>query len=111
MEARPKEIRKYETPDGKCPFADWIDTYEDNADYDKILVYIDRVEQGNFSNVTSVGEGVFEIKIDHGPGYRVYFGQHGDLVILLGGGIKKTQQSDIETAKGHWRIFNAEENK
>ena len=64
------------------------------------------LEQGNFSNVKSVGEGVFEYRIDFGPGYRVYFGQDGlTLVILLTGGTKKRQQRDIDAAHAYWRDY------
>ena len=67
---------------------------------------IARMEQGNFSNVKSVGDGVLEYKIDFGPGYRIYFGRDGDtIVILLTGGTKKRQQRDIDTAKDYWRTF------
>jgi putative addiction module killer protein len=63
----------------------------------------DQVGSGNFSNVKGVGSGLFEYKIDFGPGYRVYFGKDGDrLVILLGGGAKKRQQHDISAALAHW---------
>ena len=64
------------------------------------------MEQGNFSNVKSVGEGVLKYKIDFGPGYRVYFGRDGDtIVILLTGGTKKRQQRDIEAAHGYWQDY------
>jgi putative addiction module killer protein len=72
----------------------------------KITRAIARMEQGNFSNVKSVGEGVLEYKIDFGPGYRVYFGRDGDtIVILLTGGTKKRQQRDIEAAHGYWQDY------
>ena len=64
------------------------------------------MEQGNFSNSKSIGEGVFECRIDFGPGYRIYFGKDGDaLVILLGGGKKKRQQKDIAKAKLLWKEY------
>jgi putative addiction module killer protein len=64
------------------------------------------MEQGNFSNVKSVGEGVLDYKIDFGPGYRVYFGRDGDtIVILLTGGTKKRQQRDIAAAHGYWQDY------
>jgi putative addiction module killer protein len=64
------------------------------------------LEQGNFSNVKSVGEGVLEFRIDFGPGYRVYFGRDGEtVVILLTGGTKKRQQRDIEAAHAYWRDY------
>lgn len=64
------------------------------------------MEQGNFSNVKGLGGGVVEFRIHFGPGYRVYFGKDGDrLVILLGGGTKKRQQADIETARTYWQDY------
>jgi len=64
------------------------------------------MEQGNLSNVKPVGEGVLEYRLDFGPGYRVYFGRDGDvLVILLTGGTKKRQQRDIEDARAYWRDY------
>jgi len=65
-----------------------------------------RMEQGNFSNVTGVGAGVFEHTIDFGPGYRIYFGKDGErLIILLGGGSKKRQQRDIDQAIERWQDY------
>ena len=62
-----------------------------------------RIEQGNLSNVKGVGQGVLEYRLDFGPGYRVYFGRDGEvLVILLAGGTKKRQQRDIEAAQARW---------
>lgn len=69
----------------------------------KVTTAVHRMEQGNFSNVKGVGAGVYEYRIDFGPGYRIYFGKEGDwLVILLAGGTKKRQDADIAAAKGHW---------
>jgi len=71
-----------------------------------VATALTRLAGGNFSNVKGVGSGVFEIKIDFGPGYRVYFGKDGDrLVILLGGGVKKRQQRDIESAIANWQDY------
>ena len=65
-----------------------------------------RVKQGNLSNVKGVGEGVLEYRLDFGPGFRVYFGRDGDvLVILLAGGTKKRQQRDIEAAQARWAAY------
>ena len=64
------------------------------------------MEQGNFSNVEGVGAGVYEYKIDFGPGYRIYFGKDGSrLIILIGGGIKKRQNKDIQTARECWADY------
>lgn len=67
---------------------------------------IERLGEGNVSNVKSVGEGVAELRINRGPGYRIYFGCDGKtLVILLGGGTKRRQQNDIEAALRRWRDY------
>ena len=107
MEAKPREIRIYEAEDGTKPFTDWIETLIGGDVYGIILNRLDRVEEGNLVDCGPVGKGVFELRIDLGPGYRVYFGQDGDLVVLLGGGTKKTQSRDITIAKDHWKNYNA----
>jgi putative addiction module killer protein len=84
-----------------------LDGYEHQKTYGIVLARIKRVENGNFGDCESVGEGVSELKVDFGPGYRVYFGQDGDEVVLLYGGTKKTQAQDINTAKEYWRDYNA----
>ncbi len=69
----------------------------------KLTTTVHRMEQGNFSNVKGVGDGVYEFRIDFGPGYRIYLGKDGDrLVILLAGGTKKRQDADIAAAKTNW---------
>ena len=106
MEAQAKEIFYYETSDGKQPFRDWFLSLGDRVTRNKIDARIRRVESGNFGYCESVGEGVMELKIDFGPGYRVYFGQIGStLVILLTGGDKSTQRKDIKTAHEYWADY------
>src|SRR5216684_3677915 len=96
------EIRYYVASDGQQPFAAWFADLEAVARA-KVTRAIVRLEQGNFSNAKSVGEGVFEYRIDFGPGYRVYFGSDGrTVVILLDGGTKQRQQRDIEAARKRW---------
>lgn len=91
--------------DGFSPFAKWFLGLEAQAAA-KVTVALYRLEQGNVSNVKSIGKGVSECKIEFGPGYRIYFGQEGDeLVILLGGGSKKTQGKDIQTAHTLWAEY------
>jgi putative addiction module killer protein len=100
----------YENQDGTAPVVEWLeDLHAKNIEtYDRIINFIDRMEEGNTSNFKPEGEGVTALKMDFGPGYRIYFGQDGkELVILLIGGDKSTQQEDIATAKKYWRIFNA----
>src|SRR5215831_4929251 len=99
------QIRYYVASEGQQPFATWFNDLEAVARA-KITRAIIRPEQGNFSNVKSVGAGVFEYRIDFGPGDRVYFGQDGPtLVILLIGGTKKRQQRDIEAAHAYWQDY------
>ena len=90
---------------GTSPFAGWFQTL-DAAAAAKVTTAVRRLELGNFSNVKGVGAGVFEYRIDFGPGYRVYFGKDGDaIVILLGGGMKKRQDRDIATAQERWADY------
>jgi putative addiction module killer protein len=105
------EIRYYVASDGQQPFATWFADLEAVARA-KVTRAIVRLEQGNFSNVKSIGEGVFEYRIDFGPGYRVHFGQDGpSLVILLTGGTKKRQQRDIDEAHASWQGYKQSKRK
>ncbi len=97
-----RELKEYIDIKGINHFAKWFNKLNAQAAA-KITVYLTRIQQGNFSRVESVGEGVFECRIDFGPGYRVYFGQEGKaIIILLIGGAKKRQQKDIQQAKKLW---------
>ena len=99
------EIREYLNSDGQSPFAKWFDKLDVKAAL-KVNSYVIGIGQGNFSRVESVGNGVYECKIDWGAGFRVYFGKDGDnLIILLGGGTKKRQSKDIEQAKIFWQVY------
>ena len=99
------EILYYVASGGLQPFAEWFAESESVARA-KVTRAIVRLEQGNFSNVKSVGEGVFEYRVNFGPGYRVYFGQDGPtLVILLTAGTKKRQQRDIDAAHAYWQDY------
>ncbi|MDR3772308.1 MAG: type II toxin-antitoxin system RelE/ParE family toxin [Terracidiphilus sp.] len=99
------EIRHYIDRMGRNPFQKWFEEL-DGGTRARIAVALDRLERGNFSAVKGVGAGVFELRMDFGPGYRVYFGKDGDrIVILLGGGAKKRQQNDIDSASALWRGY------
>lgn len=90
---------------GHSPFRRWFDDLDAGAAA-KVTIALGRLSAANFSNVKGVGSGVFEYKIDYGPGYRVYFGKDGErLVILLGGGSKARQQADINRAIERWRDY------
>ena len=98
-------IRQYVDRQGRNPFEKWFGDLNDPAQA-RVTIALDRLERGNVSATKNVGSGVQELRIDFGPGYRVYFGWDGtQLVILLGGGIKKRQQLDIETAKALWQEY------
>jgi putative addiction module killer protein len=98
-------VREYIDTAGRSPFHSWFETLDALAAA-KVTTTVTRLEQGNFSNVKGVGAGVFECRIDFGPGYRVYFGKHGDaLVILVGGGTKKRQERDIAAAQVRWEDY------
>jgi putative addiction module killer protein len=87
------QIRKTET------FAQWLDGLRDVRARARVQVRVERLAAGNPGDVEPVGEGVSELRIDYGPGYRVYFKKHGrEVVILLAGGDKRTQSADIRTA-------------
>lgn len=106
MEAQERELEYYETEDGKHPFRDWLLSLRDKEGRRKIRARIDRVSLGNLGYCEPVGEGVMELKIDFGPGYRVYFGQVGNkLVVLLNGGDKSSQRRDIKTAHEYWADY------
>jgi putative addiction module killer protein len=97
-------IEYYLDVNGNAPFLEWMYSLRDKAAVYRIRARLDRVELGNFGIVKSVGDGVSELKIDHGPGYRIYFAMSGKtVVLLLSGGDKSTQQKDIETAKAYWK--------
>jgi putative addiction module killer protein len=97
------ELRRYQLEDQSTPVTDWLGGLRDTRARAQIEVRLRRISTGNFGNCKSVGEGVSELKVDIGTGYRVYFGKHGQaLVILLCGGDKGSQQSDIARAKVYW---------
>ncbi len=99
------KIKEYIDRSGQSLFAKWFNGL-DNIAAAKITTALYRLEQGNDSNVKSVGGGVLEYKIYFGPGYRIYFGKEGDeLVILLSGGSKKQQNKDIKLAKEKWNEY------
>ena len=107
MDVRPRQLKRYLAEDGESPFDLWMESLRDGKGRGIIRNRLDRVEDGNLGDCEPVGEGVFELRISFGPGYRVYFGEDGDLIILLLGGTKNTQVNDILKAKIYWRDYNA----
>src|SRR5882724_1640879 len=101
------QVEEFVTDQDVSPFRRWFDTLDPQAAA-WVTIAIDRLGEGNTSNAKALGEGVSELRINRGPGYRVYFGWDGQvLVILLGGGTKKRQQNDIQAALRHWRGYKA----
>jgi putative addiction module killer protein len=99
------ELRYLLSDDGQSPFENWFSGLDAQAAA-KVTVALARFEQGNLSSTKAVDEGVLEYRIDWGPGYRLYFGREGKvLVILLTGGTKQRQQRDIERAKALWADY------
>ncbi len=96
---------------GVSPFGSWFAGLDAHAAA-KVGTALYRLEQGNFSNVKAIGKGVSEYRLEFGPGYRIYFGQEGNMVvILLGGGSKKTQKRDIKTARALWGEYKSKKAK
>ncbi len=108
MEVQPKEIQRYVTTDSRVPFDEWFDSLRDFNAILRIEKRLERVENGNLGDTCSVGEGVCELRINYGPGYRIYFGQVGStIVLLLIGGDKSTQEQDIRKAKEYWNDYRS----
>ena len=105
-EAAARELEIYVTAEGRAPFTEWFDSLRDVRGREKIRTRLNRIRLGNFGDSTSVGGGVEELRIDFGPGYRVYFGQAGfKVVLILCGGDKSTQTQDILQAKSYWKDY------
>jgi putative addiction module killer protein len=110
VNAHEKSIQLYLTESGKCPFEKWFDGLRDIQAQQRILARIARLRSGNVGDWKAIGEGVFELRIDSGPGYRIYFGFEGNtIVILLIGGTKDSQDKDIKKAKDYWHDYEESE--
>ena len=98
------ELREY-TEAGRSPFAEWFNAL-DAVTAARVDRYIRRLEAGNFGAAKPLRDGVFELRLDFGPGYRVYYGREGrTIIILLGGGSKRRQDADIATAIERWKRY------
>lgn len=103
-----QDVRVYARPDGTEPFTSWLRDLRDGKSRGRIRQRIARVRLGNLGDAKTVGDGVQELRIPFGPGFRVYFGRKGDsIVILLCGGDKSTQGRDIDRAKEYWRDYRS----
>lgn len=110
MEAKPKTVVEYETASGKSPIFEWLKGLDQTTAL-RVRARFQRVAFGNLGDVKPVGQGVSELRLTFGGGYRVYFAQHGEeIVVLLCGGDKGSQTDDIETAKKYWTDFKRRNN-
>jgi putative addiction module killer protein len=102
------ELKEF-SESGNSPFANWFDSL-DAVTAARVDRYIRRLEAGNFGSAKMLREGVSELKLDFGPGYRVYFGRDGKtIIILLGGGSKRRQSTDIAAAIERWKRYKAKD--
>ena len=100
------EIRRYRNAGGGEPFTEWLADLRDRSARARILARLERIEAGNFGDVKALRDGVSEMRIDWGPGYRVYFGRDGQtVVVLLCGGDKRRQDADIRRAVDLWQEY------
>jgi len=99
------EIKEYIDETGNSPYEKWARRLRDQRAIGKIAARLSRIKTGgNFGDSKSIGDGVSELRIPYGPGYRVYFGREGEtVIILLCGGDKSTQRQDIGRAKAYWQ--------
>ena len=98
------DLLDYQTADGRDPFQEWLAKLADRNARARVAVRVQRMAAGNFGDHKPLNDGVWELRIDHGPGYRVYYAQAGRRVLLLLiGGDKRRQQADIETAVRYWQ--------
>ena len=98
------KVDVYQMDSLRIPFDEWLDSIKDKTTRLRILGYVRRMSGGNIGDCKSVHGGIMETRIKFGPGYRIYFGRHGDsLIILLIGGDKSSQASDIEKAREYWK--------
>lgn len=110
MEPKERILRIFVERNGKAPFEEWMGTLRDKPTKARIFSRLDRLRLGNFGDCEPVGDGVFELRIHFGPGFRVYFGVHGaDVILLLCGGDKSSQKRDIAAARRYWQEFTQNE--
>ena len=103
---QPRELEIYRAPNDQAPYTEWFESIRDLKTRTQIQSRIDRIKSGNLGDHKSVGDGVFELRFRSGPGYRIYFGQVGNtIVLLLCGGDKSSQSRDIKRAKAYWQEY------
>ncbi len=107
-----KEVEIYLDRNGNAPFSEWLNNLSDIKGKAKVRERIARLRLVNMGDCEVIGEGVSELRIHYGPGYRVYFGQEGKkIVVLLLAGAKRTQKKDIKAAKQYWKDYKERANE
>jgi putative addiction module killer protein len=108
VRSEPIEVEIYETADGRAPFSDWIMKLKNVQASARILLRLDRVKQGNLGDYKFIADGMFELRVDTGAGYRVYFGRvSDDRIVVLWAGDKSTQARDVEQALALWMDYRS----
>jgi putative addiction module killer protein len=103
MRIKQRVVDYYRTPAGKEPAREWLSSIKDKLTQAILYKRLRQAGLGQFGDTRNVGDGVWELKINYGPGYRVYYGIHGDVLILvLMAGSKRTQTGDIKKARAYW---------
>ena len=112
MQIIAREVRNYITPEGRNPFRQWLTQLRDKRTRANIQRRIARLQEGNFGDCKRLGSDLYELRINYGPGYRIYFGTlTSHIVILLCGGQKRTQQRDIASARNYWNEIRSRDNE
>lgn len=112
MQIIAREVRNYITPEGRNPFRQWLTQLRDKRTRANIQRRIARLQEGNFGDYKRLGSDLYELRINYGPGYRIYFGTlTSRIVILLWGGHKGTQQQDIARAENYWNELRSRDNE
>lgn len=110
MQSQFKILERYVAPEGHEPYTEWLNSIKDKITKARIINGVTKMENGNFGVSESVGAGVIELKLDFGPGYRVYYALEGEkIVLLLLGGSKKGQQADINKAQSYLKDYRSRE--
>lgn len=102
------DVRQYQTVDGRTPIAEWLRRIGDVSTRSRIVARLDRLCVGLLGDWKSIGGGIYELRIDAGPGYRVYYARDGAaIILLLCGGDKSSQLRDIGRAHDYWKDYQA----
>lgn len=112
LEATARRTIEYQAPGGAWPFREWLSALKDKKAVAKILIRLATVRAGSLGDVKSLDGGLYELRVDFGPGYRVYFVLDGQtVVVLLCGGDKSTQRKDITKARALWETYRREKHE